>query len=364
MKKTIQLLWFVASTIGIVSCNDAVKMNNRSEIVSSLKPKWANGFEIQTLGDSTRRIILFNLEKANDTLQVIEWKPQNIERVACLSTTHIAMLQQLNMLSTLKGVGFANLVQNKAAKAKIENGEITNLTTSHDVDAEVVFSLNPQAFFVYPFGGTTYVRYEQKGLPVVQISEYLETHPLGRAEWIRVFGAIMNQEQLAQKVFAEIESAYLHNTALVAKSIAKRPTVFTGFYDSGNWFAPPGNSFAAQLLKDAGADYIFADSLKTSNLIIPFETMLTKAYLTDWWGKILHDEDEVTQENFADEDERLMHLNSFKQQHLFYCNTAHSDYHGDAVLQPQLMLQDLITIFHPALLANHTVIYFKPIKPN
>ncbi len=355
-------VFFIFSSVLIgISCNQVSNTNDKVSVISTLNPKWAKGFAIQTMSDSTKRIILFNLEKMGDTLSVTEWRPKQVERVACLSTTHIAILQKLDQLDVLKGVGFAELVQNTEAKTKIQAGSIINLTTSHDVDAEVVFSVNPQLFFVYPFGGMNYERYKEKNIPCIPISEYLETHPLGRAEWIKVFGALLNEEKKAEEVFNAIEKEYLTLKELAMTRSEKSPSVFTGFYDSGSWFAPPGNSFAAQFILDAGADYIFSDSISSGNIVIPFETMLDRTFNVDFWGKIVFEEGALTQDKIAEDDERLTQLKSFKDGNIFYCNAAETDYHGDAVMQPEIILKDLILVFHPKLLQDHKPVYFKSI---
>jgi iron complex transport system substrate-binding protein len=204
-----RFIFLLLVTVSMLSCGgNTTKNNEQLHLVSIEKPRYAKGFELHHMSDSSTRIVLFNLERAGDTLDVITWKPQSIQRIACLSTTHIAMLRKLNKLDLLKGVGFADLVQNAEAKEKIAKGEIINLTTSHDVDAEIVFSIEPEIFFVYPFGNMSYERYAQKNIPCIPISEYLEVHPLGRAEWIKVFGVLLGEPQKAEKTFETISQTY------------------------------------------------------------------------------------------------------------------------------------------------------------
>jgi len=331
-------------------------------VIRTEKPTYAKGFELQELSDSTTRIVLFNLEKPGDTLQLITWKKTKITSMACVSTTHIAIIDLLNRLTDVKGVGFADLVQNTHARALIENGSMLNLSIGHDTDDEIVYSIHPQLLFVYPFGGNNYDKYLKKGIGCVQISEYLETHPLGRAEWLKVFGVLLNEEEKADSIFNQVEHEYLALKKKVDDSVTQRPTAFTGFYDSGSWFAPPGNSFAAQFINDAGAHYIFSDSLRTGNIVLPFETLFEKAYNADYWGKIMFEPGVLTAEKIIEDDPRLAQLKSFRERNIFYCNVAETDYHGDAVVQPQVMLADMIHIFHPEILPDHAPKYFFSIK--
>ncbi len=360
MQRIFYAFWIV---VVIVGCGTN-SFENRSglTVIDSMKPLYAKGFEILTMSDSSYRILLFNLQKAGDTLQVINWKRPAVNRLACLSTTHIAFIDQLNGVEKLKGTGFADLVKNKNTAAKIAKGEIINLSVAHDIDDEKVLSIDPELFFVYPFGGTDYRKFLSKGIGCVQVSEYLETSPLGRAEWIKLFGALLGEEQMADSIFDTVKMRYESAMQLVKKSNVPKPTVFTGSYDNGNWFAPSGNSFAATLLKDAGAQYVFADSITDGNLIVPFEQLLFSVYNTDFWGKIMMAESEVTSQNFVGKDERLTHLKSYSDGNLFYCNTQQCDYHGDAVMEPDVMLKDLIKIFHHGLLPEHQSVYFIGLK--
>src|SRR5690606_31071609 len=122
----------------------------------------------------------------------------------------------------------------------------------------------------------------------------------------------------------------------IEKSVNEKPTVFSASYSSGSWFAPAGNSFAAQSLMDAGADYIFSDSLKTGNIVMPFEAMYERVYNVDYWGKIIFEKGNLTLDKVKSDDPRLAQIKSFKDKNIFYCNAAETDYHGDAVLEPQI----------------------------
>lgn len=348
--------------ICLFACAPQQKKATSSKVISVEKPLYAKGFEIQHLEDSSKIIVLLNLEKPGDTLQKIHWKPTDVQSVACVSTTHVIMMDKLDRLDNLKGVGFADMVRNKHARSLIDAGKMQNISTGHDIDAEIVYGINPQLLFVYPFGGNNYDKYLKRGIGCVQVSEYLETHPLGRAEWIKVFGALLGEEQKADDVFNAIANEYNNLKAQVEKSVTQKPTVFSASYSNGSWFAPPGNSFAAQSLMDAGANYIFSDSLKTGNIVMPFEAMYERVYNVDYWGKITFEPGNLTLDKIKSDDPRLAQIKSFKDKNIFYCNAAETDYHGDAVLEPQIILADLIAIFHPTLMPAHKAVYFKRVS--
>ncbi len=357
-----RFLFIVFIAVFISSCTQQQGTTSPTSIVSTFKPLYAKGFEIQQLSDSSKVIILFNLEKPGDTLQKIHWKPTDVKSIACVSTTHIVMLDKLGRLNDLKGVGFADMVRNKNTRVLIDKGEIVNLSTGHDIDAEVVYGIQPQLLFVYPFGGNNYDKYLKRGIGCVQVSEYLETHPLGRAEWVKLFGVLLGEEQKADSVFNYIKNEYNSLKLQIEKTVMEKPTVFSASYSNGNWFAPPGNSFAAQFIVDAGGNYIFSDSLKAGNIVLPFEAMYERVYDVDYWGKIIFEPGSLTLDKIKNEDSRLTQIKSFKNKNIFYCNAAETDYHGDAVLEPEIILSDLTAIFHPSLLSGHKAVYFKRVE--
>jgi hypothetical protein len=145
------------------------------------------------------------------------------------------------------------------------------LTTGNELEPEAVFSIAPDILFVYPFGGKSYEKFLSQGIGCVQVSEYLEKHPLGRAEWIRLFGCLLGKQALADRMFNEIESQYVILRDSIAKGIANRPVVFAGSMDGDRWAVPSANSYLATLFYDAGARYVFSDTSATGNLVLPFE---------------------------------------------------------------------------------------------
>lgn len=345
-----------------VACGDAHNKQQVADaaVVRSYVPQYAKGFSIDYLADSTRRIALFNLDTPGDTLQVIRWKPRSIDAIACLSTTHIAFIQAMGRMDDLKGAGFADRLMDTLAQQRFADGRLVNLTSGNELNPEAVFQVMPQLLFVYPFGGPSYAKFLQKGIGCVQISEYAERHPLGRAEWLHVFGVLLGEEQKADSIFSGIELSYLNLRDSIAAAGEFKPKVFTGSMDGDRWAVPSANSFMATLIEDAGGEYLFSDTSSTGNLVLPFETFLTEAGKADFWGKIIYEANPNSADVIINGDERLRSLKSFSDRHVFYCNALLTDYHGQAILEPHVLLRDIHAIVHPSATNTATGAYFKP----
>ena len=327
----------------------------------------SGGFEIRLLNLETEdHEILTTMFVGGDSSEVNSSAtvfPHPVTELACLSTTHIAMLDIVGAMKTLQATAFAEYVKNDHAVKLIKAGEIVTLSGSEEIEFELLLDLNPELFLVYPYGQTDYTLYEDNGIACVPISEYLEEHPLGRAEWIKVIGALTGNFDSAVVEFNRIKEEYFQLTQMTQNiALENRPSIFTGSHSNGQWFAPPSNSFIGQFIRDAGGTYLFQDYIQTGNVELQFEELFDLAYDVDFWGKVVFEEGELTLESIRANDPRYAELNAFKTGQVLYCNASETDYFGDAIVEPQAILADLIAILHPSLLPDHSFHYFQQVN--
>jgi iron complex transport system substrate-binding protein len=363
-KPPISILFFVLILGTLTTCGDRTTIDSKTNWTVYYTPRHAKGFQLLINADSSQlRVLLFDAQK-EDTIKDWIIPTNGPKRTVCLSTTHLPMFQSVGALNQVVGVGFAHLVKNPEATAAIKNGHIIDISHGNDVSKEIMLSLKPDQFLIYSYGDKDYSTYQQQGIEVIPIAEYLEKTPLGRSEWVVLIGALAGNVQNGITQFAELERTYFEAKNTVNNT--NRPTVFTGYYNSGNWYAPPSNSFVAEFLRDAGAHYILQDSLSDQNLVIPFEKMFVAMHACEYWGKLSFAQEDPTDANFISDAPQLSLLPSYQTKKLFYCNTQGTDYFGDAVMQPHVILKDLIEIFHPGTDSMHVPRYFKALieSPN
>lgn len=136
------------------------------------------------------------------------------------------------------------------------NGEIVDCGNGMNPDIEKIIDLRPDAIMLSPFensGG--YGRVGKLGVPVIECADYMETSPLGRAEWLRFYGLLVGQEQRGDSLFAQIEKEYLALKDLAAQATS-RPTVLSDLKYGSAWYIAGGQSTTGRLYADAGADYV------------------------------------------------------------------------------------------------------------
>jgi len=298
-----------------------------------------------------------------DATQVIAVPVQSI---VTMSTSYLPFLENLGVLDRLVAVDDVTYVNNSTVLAKAEAGEIAQIGYGAGVNVEQLLDLDPDIIMTYGSGAPDYDAHPvllNAGLQAVVNAEWLETSPLGRAEWGKFIALFFNQEQLATEQFTAIAQRY-NELAAQAAAVTEKPTVMTDSEYQGSWYVAGGGSFTAQYLVDAGAAYLWADDDSTGSLALAFEAVYDKAADADYWINVgfLNSlaELEAADARYADfaPFQTGKVWNNNKRQNA----NGGNDYYESAVANPDVVLADLISIFHPELLPEHETVYFQQLQ--
>ena len=187
--------------------------------------------------------------------------------------------------------------------------------------------------------------------------------PLGQAEWVKFAGLLLGEEQKANETFSAIATRYNELKALTAEGkVKRRPVVLSGEMRGGNWYAGGGESFLAQLFKDAGADYFLKDDPRSGGVYLDFETVYNQADQADYWRILNSYPGQYTYETLLAQDERYGDFKAFKQKGVIYCNMREKPYYENMPMEPELLLADFIKVFHPELLPDYVPVYYHQLK--
>lgn len=294
-----------------------------------------------------------------DETQIIEVPARSI---ISMSTAYLPHLQDLGVLDRLVGVDSFGFVYTPEVVDMIEAGEIAEVGGGANLNVERVLELNPGVVMTYGVGDAqsdTHPQLLAAGVPVILNAEYMEASPLGRAEWIKFTAALFNREAAAAAAFEDTAAQY---NALAARvgDLDERPTAFSSAPFQGTWYMPGGNSYQAQLLADAGADYLWSADDSTGSLELSFEAVYARAADADYW---INTGTWSSLEEVRAADERFTEFVAFQQGNL-YNNTGRTtpsgsnDYWERGMASPHLLLADLIAIFHPEILPEHELMYY------
>tara|TARA_B100001750_G_scaffold231123_1_gene228459 strand:- start:269185 stop:270513 length:1329 start_codon:yes stop_codon:yes gene_type:complete len=377
-------LFLATLLIFFFSCKSDKKKESPSKITPTNEVvSYATGFEIEKSGDITVLKVSsawVGAEKVYSYALVPKTKlaaitldrnaydaiiPVPVERMVVTSTTHIPSLEALGVSETLVGFPNTSLISSMETRKRISNGAIKELGSNESINTEMVIELQPEV--VVGFGinnqNKAYQTIERSNIPIVYNGDWTENSPLGKAEWIKFFAPFFELEQKADSIFKDIESSYLDTKKLV-ENVSKRPTVLTGGLYKDVWHVAGGNSWMSQFLKDAKADYLWADSKETGGLSLSLESVLEKAKTAEFW---LNPSMHVGYNEMLEANRHYGQFDAFKNKSA-YSNTIAKGptggllYYELAPNRPDMVLKDLIHIFHPEVLPDHQLYFFKPLQ--
>jgi iron complex transport system substrate-binding protein len=314
-----------------------------------LNPVYAKGFTVYE-NDIFIRFTSRNPDDTTKIYSVLEFKKSELpfKKICITSTTHAFLFDAIKASSSITGMSAMIYLQDSALKATYARNKVVELGKDDNLNREVIIATQPEILMVYPYDGCDYSAYEKAGITVVYNAEYLEQDPLGRTEWIKLAGLLVgkNKESLAQ--FKSVENNYNEYKNLIAtmdKSNPK-PIVILGKPIDNIWYVPGNKSFACKLIKDAGGQYAFEEvdgnNVKTQSM----EWILMRAEKANYWIFTDYSADEITLKSLKTQNKAYRHLNPFKLKNVFVCNSAKADYFGKAVIEPHILLKDLIHHFY------------------
>ncbi|WP_412560406.1 ABC transporter substrate-binding protein [Winogradskyella sp. MIT101101] len=289
----------------------------------------------------------------------------DITKLVVTSTTHIPALELLGVEQTLVGFPETDYISSEKTRKRINKGKVRELGKNEGINTEVLLELNPDVVIGFGVDGVnkTFETIKKAGVPVIYNGDWVESSALAKAEWIKFFGVLFNQEQKADTIFNNIEKDYLE-----AKSIAKQaktqPTVLSGAMHKDVWYLPNGSSPEAQFLKDANVNYLWSDTTGNGSLALSFEAVLDKAKDADIW---LNPSYYSSLEQLKKASSLYTNFEAFKTKNVFSFTNAKGEtggvlYYELGTARPDLVLKDLIKICHPELLDGYTPYFFKNLK--
>jgi len=289
-----------------------------------------------------------------------------VRSIITMSTTQLPHLKELDLLDYLIGVDSFQYINTPEVVKLVEAGKLKEIGSGAELNLEQAIDLEPDLVMTYGVGNLEFDSHPkllEAGLKVAMNSEYMEPTPLGRAEWIKFTAAFFNREAAATEVYAGIASRYAEMAA-TARAVTDKPTVFSGAPFRGTWYMPGGNSYAAKLLADAGAAYLWADDTSTGSMQLSFEEVLDRARDADIW--VNPGSWKSLGEGLA-QDERFAQFAAFQNGKVFNNNkrlnaNGGNDYWETGVTNPDLVLADLIAIFHPELLPDHELFFYRRLE--
>ena len=361
-----------------------LQCKNDSKSVSTISPEntvqYAKGFSIQTYDGysvvkvqnpwpKSTKTYKYILKEKNgivpDSLQQNITISVPIKNIVVTSTTHIPSLEMLNEENSLIGFPHLDYISSEKVRARIDAGKVKELGNNHDLNTEVILNLQPDVIIGYGIDNNnpTLDNLQKSGLKVMLNGDWNEETPLGKAEWIKFFGALYGKQKEANKLFTIIEEDYL-KTIEMAKMATTTPTILAGDMFEDRWYLPKGTSWGSLLLKEAKGHYLWQETSGTGSLSFSFETVFEKAQNADIWitsGQF------ATLKEMTDVNPHYAQFAAFKNKNVYSFSgkkgkTGGILYYELAPNRPDIVLKDIVKILHPDLLPSYQPFFFEKLK--
>ena len=283
--------------------------------------------------------------------------PAGAQRIVCMSSSYIAMLDAVGQVDRIVAVSGINYIANPYILAHRDS--IKDM--GPEMNYELLLGLKPDVVLLYGIGDAQTAvtdKLKELAIPYMYVGEYLEESPLGKAEWLVALSELTDSRDKGIDVFREIPKRYQALKDLTA-SVEQRPTVMFNTPWNDSWVMPSTQSYMVQLVTDAGADYIYKENTSNSSAPIGLETAYGLIQKADYWINVgtASTLDELKNMNPKFADAKSVRDKTVYNNNLRITATGGNDYWESAVVRPNVVLRDLIHIFHPELVSDSTYYY-------
>lgn len=305
-----------------------------------------------------------------------------VERSAVFIAPHCQLMYELGCQQAIRGVcdlDYINIPDVKkratsagnaaAGKASVGNVSAENAAAGNSIvdcgssmapDIERIIALKPEAILLSPFensGG--YGKLDKLHVPIIEAADYMESSPLGRAEWMKFYGMLFKKdgnapktalaascEPKADSLFAKIEKEYLKLKAEAA-GYPKGLSILTERKTGNVWYVPGGQSTIGILLKDANARYIFEDDQHSGSLSMSPEQIIAKGNQVDVWAFKYFGGNALTKQDLLAEYQGYQALKAFQTGTVYETDTSCEPYFELTSFHPEILLREFIILSHP-----------------
>ncbi len=350
-----QFFLYISLALFLVACKSTPK-----HTPSSSQNAFAKGFSLMKYDDYTEAIVyspwaqgevLGHYYLVEDSTVATPADGQRvcvpIDCWAIASSTHAGFLGELNAMHTVCGACSPHLIYTSLPATCVDLGDVMQLST------ERVLLSHPTAVMLNTYGAADPIpaRLQAVGVPIVYNMEWMEQHPLGRAEWIRFVGAFVGKQQEADSVFQSVVQQYAYYQAMIRDVAVEKRSVLSGNNFRGTWYVPAGGTYMGTLFQDAGAEYYFANDTRTSSIPLSIETCLLHFQAADVWvGSNCG-----TLAELAALDEKHTWFEAYQtgEVYNFYgraTTAGANDFWETGTVHPEYILSDLIWVLYPNVL--------------
>ena len=377
MKKSLIHISILCAILWCI-CSCGSSSNLEEFTISVYTPTYATGFRI--IGAEGKQSTIISVtnpwQSANDVETMLfiarggEKVPNGFhgqvlhgdaKRIVCMSSSHIAMLDAIGAVESVVGVSGKDFIANPYIVAHHQS--IADVGYDGNMNFELLVAQQPDIVLLFGVTGACVMqsKLEELGIPFIYIGEYVEQDPLGKTEWLVALSEIVGHREQGIAYFSEVPQRYNHLKAMTATATSPQPKVMLNTPYADSWFMPSTTSYLSRLIADAGGDYIYKKNTSNHSLPIDIEEAALLTTEADIW---LNVEGVSSLEDLRNQYPKFANMPCVLRGEVYSSDKRKvpgggNDYWEAGVVQPDIVLRDLIKIFHPELVAEEFVYYRK-----
>lgn len=269
-----------------------------------------------------------------------------LERSIVYSGVHAGIIDELGRLDAIRGVADGKYFSSAKIQNGLKLGEIRDVGNSSSPSVEEVVDIDPDAIVLSPYQNQEIGAVDKLGVPVVQMADYMERMPLGRAEWIKLIGRLYGQAREADSIYSAVVAEY-EGLRDDAAQMPEHPVVITEMPQPGGaWDIPSGESYMARILADAGGVYPWASTRGGGSLKMDAAAMLDKGGEADYW--LIRSFGRLTLQDLGQSSPLAQHFKAFRMGQVYVSDTSTSSLYDEFPFHPERLLREYVAIFHPS----------------
>jgi len=359
-------LFVILLAVSLLSCGTrgSLTKSGRSTSDTLYHNIYASHFTLMGGGDTTILKVNNPWQGAeNVNKEFVITKP--LERVVCMSSSYVAFLAELGLEDAIVGVSGLPFITNQ----KVHQNNVKDVGYDKALNYELILGLRPDAVLVFEVAGENSAiteKLRELGVPVIYIADYLESSPLGKAEWLIAFGAMTGRLDEALEKFGQIEQRYENVRREIAGSTGQyKPKVMLNSPYRDVWYVPGDRSYMVQLIRDAGGDYLAAGEDSESSRPISVEVAYRLMAEADFWLNPSGSVQSIADLKAADH--RFAGMNVVRKENVYSGDARStpaggSDFWESGTVRPDLVLSDLAKIFHPEAMERYELCYYRRLQ--
>lgn len=330
-------LMHYATLLDIYNIEDSVMLCKMKNPWNDNKPMAQYLIVPKTLKDVDTKAI----EEEYGTLTVLYTPLSNI---TLTNACHGYLMNQLGAMNNVGVYCDSEYILNKDVKRHLSSGKIANAGSSMNPTFEIIISKGSDAFFVSPFENTSESFIATLPIPVIYCTDYMETDPLARAEWMKFYGLLVGKNEEADSLFNIIEKNYKTLSDSIKNINEQKRTILAEIPYQSTWYVPAGNSTMGILYKDAGFVYPWAEEMQSGSLALSPEEVLSKAQDADIWIFKYYSDHKMTKEEFISKDKFFGQFKAAKEGEIYGCNTSSCDFYDVTPFRPDILLDEMLNL--------------------